>query len=353
MNSNKSVLLTKSLSIELSKIPQYNYLSKKQSVWNTNQGKFFVAIFFISAIIAAPVTQAASMLFKSNFGKGVSMSSVYGFNNTYNAYQDIIGTDLETGYSWPIKAFNAKYSGIHLVASQPIDSTNVNDHIENVIRPVRGPYGRIVNELFQNVKIKGEVGTANALASLKLDRHWDIGDVNEAYFTYWFKYPADFPDKLDSTVPAGDWRDQFSWKTGGYNDTYAGDYRFAINVIKGRDNKLFWRTFADNVANGPWSKVTYWSEDNKVVSVPVDKWFKFEVYWKRSSGSDGRFWAAVDGQEIVDHYGSNMGVLNLPVTRISINTPYSGGYATVESHSTGLEIWSSFPCGVAMSCYAK
>ena len=352
MNINKSVLVTNHPSIQPSKISISNHFNCKQSAWNTSRGKFFVAIFFIGAIFTAPVTQAANLLFKSNFGKGVSLSSVYDFNNNYYAYQDIIGTDQETGYSWPITAFGAKYSGIHLWASQPIDSTNVNDHIENVIRPVTGPLGTTVNELFQNVKIKGEVGTGKALASLKLDRDWNIGDVSEAYITYWFYYPENFPDKLDSTISGGNWRDQFSWKTGGYNDTYAGDYRFAINIIKGKDNKLFWRTFADNVANGPSSKVTYWSEDNTVVPVPVGKWFKFEVYWKRSIGNDGRFWAAVDGQEIVDQYGANMGDYNLPVTRITINSPYSGGYSSVESHSTGLEIWDGFPCGEGMSCYS-
>ena len=85
--------------------------------------------------------------------------------------------------------------------------------------------------------------------------------------------------------------------------------------------------------------------------LPIDKWFKYEVYWHRSSGSDGRFWSAVNGQVIVDRWGPNMGKYNLPITRIMVNNAYTGGYATVQSHSTGLEIWDGFPCGVGRSCY--
>ncbi|UJP04825.1 MAG: hypothetical protein LZF61_08160 [Nitrosomonas sp.] len=299
----------------------------------------------------APLSHAADLLFKSNFGPGVSLSPVHRFKHNY-AWQDITGTDQETGYTWPIKAFGAKHSGIHLWAYQPINAANVNDHIENVIRPVIGPTGKTVNELFQKVKIKGPIGEAKALASLQVIRDWDIGDINEAYITYWYKYEPDFPTKLDGMASGGHWRSQFGWKTGGYNKLVGeGDYRFFISVIKGKDGRLFWRAAGDNVANGPWKRVIYWNEDNQAIPVPVDKWFKFEVYWKRSGGSDGRFWAAVDGNVITDRRGSNMGAFNLPVTRITINTPYSGGKAPVESHSTGLEIWDGFPCGDGIPCF--
>ncbi|QOJ22950.1 MAG: hypothetical protein HRU78_04220 [Gammaproteobacteria bacterium] len=79
--------------------------------------------------------------------------------------------------------------------------------------------------------------------------------------------------------------------------------------MKGPDNKLYWTTKGDNVANGPFTPVDYWREENHVVPVPVDKWSKFEVYWHRSSDSDGRYWAAVDGQVIVDHSGPNMEII--------------------------------------------
>jgi hypothetical protein len=252
---------------------------------------------------------------------------------------------------WPVAALGSDFSGLQLIAVDPITSSTIGNYISNQIRSVTGPKGTAVNELFQNVKIKAPIGTGGSQAPLIIKRPWTIGDVNNLYITYWFKYPADFPNKLDNTVSAGNWRAQFEFKTGGYNNTAGGDYRLVMNVLKGKDGLLYWRTSGDNQANGPWPKIEYWAVENHVTPVPVDKWFKFEVYWHRSSGSDGRIWAAVDGQEIVDYYGPNMGDYNLPITRIFVNNAYSGGYATVESHSTGLEIWDGFPCGNGISCH--
>ncbi|WP_292992826.1 hypothetical protein [Nitrosomonas sp.] len=306
-------------------------------------------------IFAASATHAATLLFKSNFGPGVSLGSLYNFYPTGNgAWQDIIGTDKETGYTWPINALDAIFSGIQLITVDPITPSTIGNYITNQIRPVTGPKGNVVNELFQNVKIKGAVGQAGSQAALLINRPSSKGDVKDLYITYWFKYPADMVDKLDSAVSSGNWRTQFAFKTGGYagNEDY-GDYRININILKGIDGNLYWLTKGDNLANGPFPGVTYWREENHTVPVPLDKWFKFEVYWHRSSGSDGRFWAAIDGEKLVDYHGSTMGEYNLPITRIMVNDAYSGGYPTVESHSTELEIWDGFPCGIGISCYLK
>ena len=50
--------------------------------------------------------------------------------------------------------------------------------------------------------------------------------------------------------------------------------------------------------------------------------------------------------------GTEPGDHGLPVTRIMVNNAYSGGSPTVESHTTGLEIWDGFPCGDGVSCWA-
>ena len=316
--------------------------------------RFGVATTILFVLISAlcffaPVTHAANLLFKSNFGSGVSLGTPTGFYRN-GAWQHILGADKETGFSWPIKALGADFSGIQMITIDPVDSTSVGEYITNEIRQVTGPKGNLVNELFQNVKIKGDLGQAGSQAPLLINRPWTIGDVNDLYITYWFKFPTDFPSKLTRDVPGAGWRDMFAFKTGGYLNSWSGDYRVSVVILKGTDGQLYWQTKGDNVANGPWPRVDYWTIDNHAVAVPVGKWFKFEVYWHRSKGSDGRFWAAVDGKEIVDYFGPNMGSYNLPITRIIISNPYSAGYPTVESHSTGLEIWDGFPCGEGVSC---
>ncbi|PTQ69636.1 hypothetical protein C8R26_1342 [Nitrosomonas oligotropha] len=312
----------------------------------------FVMMLLIATLSFAvtPAAYAANLLFKSNFGTGVALTQPTNFYAN-GAWQYLTGIDKETGHSWPIKAFGADFSGIQLITVDPINSTSIGNYITNEVRSVTGPKGNTIRELFQNVKINGALGQAGSQAPLLIKRPWTIGDVNNFYMTYWFKYPADFPSKLTRDVAGAGWRTQFEIKTGGYLNTWVGDYRIGITILKGLDGQLYWQTKGDNVANGPWPRIDYWTIDNNAVAVPIDKWFKFEVYWHRSGGSDGRFWAAVDGQVIADHYGPNMGDYKLPVTRIMVNNPYSGGTATIESHSTGLQIWDGFPCGDGVSCY--
>lgn len=307
----------------------------------------------ISVTCTALVDSSAKLLFKSNFGAGVSVDAPHGYyTNGHGAWQSIIGTDSETGFTWPIKALGAQFSGIQLITMDVVTPATIGNYITNTIQPVIGPKGTLVNELFQNVKIKGPVGSAGSQAPFIVTRPINIGDVPDLYISYWFKHPADLAAKLDPMVSSGNWRVQFEFKTGGYEDTGNGDYRIATNILKGTDGKLYWLNMGDNKANAPLDPVTYWTVRNFDVPVPVGRWFKFEVFWHRSSGSDGRYWAAVDGQVIVDRFGPNMGEYKLPINRIMINNAYSGGSPTVESHSTGLEIWDGFPCGTGKSCYA-
>ncbi len=332
---------------------QFSVKTKKQTGASLITKLGISMLFSMMVLVIMPVTHAANLLFKSNFGAGVVLNAPTAFS-TNSAWQPLTGTDKETGYSWPVEALGSDLSAIQLITADPITPATIGNYISNQIRTVTGPKGTAVNELFQNVKIKPPVGTGVAQAPLMIKRPSALGDVKDLYITYWFKHPADFLNKLDSTVPAGNWRVQFEFKTGGYNGNNSeGDYRIVMNIVKGKDGKLFWNTGADNIANGPLSPVEYWSVENHVAPVPVGKWFKFEVYWHRSGGSDGRFWAAVDGQQIVDHHGPNMGDYNLPITRIMVNNAYSGGYAPVESHSTGLEIWDGFPCGDGVSCFGS
>ncbi|QOJ20057.1 MAG: hypothetical protein HRU77_04705 [Gammaproteobacteria bacterium] len=298
----------------------------------------------------APVVHAANLLFRSNLGSGISLGPLYGYS-TYGAWQAINGIDKETGYMWPVSALGSDFSGVQLITVDPITSSTIGNYVTNQIRSTAGPDGSPINELFQQVKIKSSVGAGGSQAPLLINRPWSKGDVKDLYITYWFKYQTNLETQLDSTVPGGNWRTHFEFKTGGYNNSWSGDYRITTYVYKGSDGELYWATKGDNVANGPFTPVDYWIETNHAVPVPVDKWSKFEVYWHRSSGSDGRYWAAIDGQVIVDRYGPNMGDYNLPITRIFVSNPYSGGYATVENHTTKLQIWDGFPCGNGVSCY--
>ncbi len=325
-----------------------------------NIGKTLLALTIASFPLHS--SQSATLLFKSNFGSGVVLNPPTNFlaatSGAGQAWQSITGVDSETGFDWSKKPLGAYFFGLQIITATPVDAVTINDQVYNTIRSVTGPDGKPVNELFQNLKYKPWIGATPtgmgaAQIPLLINRPWTIGDVQNLYISYWFKHQPDLVDRLDANISSGNWRAQFEFKTGGYNNTYAGDYRISTIILKGTDSKLYWSTKGDNVANGPWPRVDYWIERNTVIPVPVDKWFKFEVFWHRSTGADGRYWAAVDGQVIVDHLGPNMGDLNLPINRIFINNAYSGGSPEIQSQTTGLEIWDGFPCGEGVSCFAK
>lgn len=307
---------------------------------------YFKALSFIFISLIIPIVHAEKgLLFKSNFGPGVSIGAPQNFYPTGNgAWQEIKGIDTGTGYSWPAKAFGSSFSGVQLITIDPVTSETIGNYIANEIITVIGPKGEAVNALYQNVKNKGTVGQAGSQAPFIFLRPITAGDVTDLYITYWIKYPAGLADKLDPTVSSGNWRTQFEFKTGGYGGNAShGDYRIVTSILKDNEGSLYWLTKGDSNANGPVPVTTYWHEENRVAPVPIGEWFKFEAYWHRSRGKDGRFCAAVNGQEIVKYQGPIMGDHNLPITRIMVNNAYSGGYGPVESYTTGLEIWEVIP----------
>ena len=97
---------------------------------------------------------------------------------------------------------------------------------------------------------------------------------------------------------------------------------------------------------------TYWKVENRDIPVPVGQWFKLEIYWHRSAGSDGRVWMAANGQTIADYRGPNMGVSNLPVNRIMAPMLYSGQRMPAYQWFDDLEIWDGFPSGGSNPPYA-
>lgn len=67
----------------------------------------------VSIRMALPPT--ANFLFKSNFGQGVSLGVPRLNKIGHGAWQDIVGKDTETGYSWPVAAVSAYFSGLQLI----------------------------------------------------------------------------------------------------------------------------------------------------------------------------------------------------------------------------------------------
>lgn len=301
----------------------------------------------------APEAQAANMLYKMDFGADTILYPPYIAYSTAG-WQDIAGTD-PSGKFGPINVWGATKSGFDMIADVPVTASTLGNYVTTQIQQIAGPDGKTIPALFQNVKQSnagsgGHTQNAFMIYRGKVDSG-DKTDTGDAYYSYWFKFQPDLNTQLNAG--SGSWRVMSEWKTGGMNNTWKGDYRILTSVIRDGSGRLYWNTQGDNNANYFTSVQRFWTVTNNTVPVPVGQWFKYEVFWHRSNGSDGRYWAAVNGQPIVDHWGPNMGVYNLPINRIMLTNNYSGGKTPSQQWLTGLEIWNGFPCGVGVSCYGK
>lgn len=314
----------------------------------------FILMSILLLSVCSESYAAATRLFKSNFGKGVTLAAPSAiFPTGTGAWRYITGTDQETGSTWPPKIGGGiNFSALQIITRGQVTSKTIGNYYEAGIRQIP-ELQTPIRELYQIMKEPGVVGDCCDQIPLILQGGWKSGDIKELYISYWFRHRADLAEQLRT----GGWRVQFEFKTGGYNNTSGGDYRIGT-TIRYRNGKLVWVTEGDTNANAPVKDipiVTKWkadnSTDNIVVPVPTGQWFKYEIYWKRSAYNDGHFWSAVNGQVIVNRFGPNMGKFSLPITRIMVNNAYSGAKNPVESRTTGFEVWSSWPCGIGKSCY--
>jgi len=284
-------------------------------------------------------------LFNSGF-EASTVSSPVVQNDCYSTgcWQRIMGTDASTGYSWPFNVWGSGANGgiSQLHADVPVDATSIRDYAFNQIVTLTGHKGLSTKALYRLVTQSGCCGqepqsgaTQNALQILPASEQGDL------YISYWQKFQPGMADLMQVGLQGTgwNWRDLFAWKT-------AGDYRIVVQVRRDpfiNGGNLFWAIVGDNEANGGLPYQKFWELDNTSVPVPVGEWFKFEVFWHRSAGSDGRVWVAINGQMIGDHGGSNMGVNNAQIDRIFLNNVYSSTAYPIYQWIDDLQIWSGFP----------
>jgi hypothetical protein len=156
-------------------------------------------------------------------------------------------------------------------------------------------------------------------------------EPGDLYISFWRKLDPALLQKL-----VNGWHVVFVWKS-------TGDYRVEAQIVNYGGVTPYWQITADNVANGGLPPREFWRVSNQSVAVPLDRWFKFEVFWHRSQGADGRVWMAVDGHKIVDKFGPNIGVNNDPIDRIFLIQLYSAAFYPLEQWTDDVQIWSTFP----------
>ena len=292
-------------------------------------------------------------LFSSGFEGAISLVPPVNCWGT-GCWQDISGLDAHTQSAWPVSLWGG--GGKFLMLTDPVKITpaTLGNYIVNRIDTVTGHSGDRTHALYQeisrNVNGLAPMGTSPAQNEFQLLPKADTGDL---YISYWIKLQPDLVEKMND-LPAGPgirnggtWRSFFALKTGGQtawgDPADDGDYRVEAYVTTYGGGQPYWAILGDNNAGGGAPLKNDWSVENRSVPVPVDQWFKFELFWHRSAGSDGRVWMAVDGQGIADRLGPNVGARNMRVNRIMAPMLYSGSAMPIYQWVDDLEVWDGFP----------
>ncbi len=273
-----------------------------------------------SMTISAPAEAISiELLFSSGFENETYLSAPSSEFETssWPDYDIVKGTDISTGYSWPIKILGANFGGIHKV-----DDDN-GFAIENRIETVNGHTGEETKALYQNVKY--DIGATQT--------PYQINNITqnpkELYMSYWMK--------TDDVSLSGkdEWRALWEYKTDNYGNQKNG-FRMIAFMATDLEGRLYWVFQGDTNPSHP-----VWQVENYEIPVIRNEWFKVEYYIKWSDSSDGYASMKVNGQLIAEHSG--------PTTNNSDNldfiilTQVYGNSHPMYQWVDDIEIWDGMP----------
>ncbi len=275
--------------------------------------------------------QIPSLLFQSGYEPSKTINAVSPSDcwlTPSGCWQHISGTDTTTGFTWPPSIWGGGGSAFLLLADTPgVTAENIGDYMFNQIVTVKGHTGNLSNQALYSQVTKGPsgqnpMGTASTTNLFELTPSSETSDL---YISYWLKLPpgtAKNMSGLDAgpgiANDGGTWRTLWAFKTGTPPAHDDGDYRVEAYVsTQNSAGTLYWAIGADNNAGGNYPVVNSWGYTNSSVPVPEGVWFKLEFFWHRSPNADGRVWMAVNGTQIFNVLGANMGSANLPINRVT------------------------------------
>lgn len=286
----------------------------------------------------------AGLLFRSGFEADTRVEPIdRGADGDF--FQHLSGVDHSTSYEWPLTLWQARAvtTGIHSIVGS---GNRVSSYVNNYLETVTGHAGQSTRAL--RMGISGPSPRFCCVQSM-----FQISGmqqpVNSVYVRAWMKLNPEVPAQAQANR-RDFWRTLFELKT-------LHDYRLATFIVANATDGLSWRATADNNTDGsrpPCPPNSCWTEDNTSYPARVDEWFLMEFYLQRSTGADGRFFWAVNGNVLLDHYGPTFGAYQENVHFLAISALYGDGKNMSPAYQwlDDLEIWDrppcpSLPCGIA------
>jgi len=233
-----------------------------------------------------------------------------------NGYRPILGTDAESGFSWPITVLGAQGSSLHYIQDDDRRA------VDSAIRTTIGRDGQPTRALY-SVQRYAHDATQCPYEILDISNGRD-----DLYIRYWMKFG---PLGLHQTDT---WRAIFEWKSKGYAE---GDgFRLIAFVYTDEQGRPYWHWQGDANPESP-----LWEVDNWDIPVPIGEWFLTEFYWHWSEDANGRALWRVNGKVIGDHHGPTTRN-GKPIDFIMLTQIY--GDANPKSQWVDeIEIWDGIP----------
>jgi hypothetical protein len=203
----------------------------------------------------------------------------------------------------------------------------------NEIQTVTGRTGAQTRALYSQISQSGCCGTSPQGDGSTQNPFivFPANDVRDLYVSTWIKLQPDLAQRMLSGDP---WRSLFEIKT---QET---DWRLSVGAVDwSRTGTPIWQVKTDSMVGSNYSEI--WRQYAN--AVPIDRWFKLEVFVHRSSGSDGRVWVAADGNVLADRFGPNLGPKGNRIDRIFLTLLYSGSTYPIYQWVDDVQIWSTFP----------
>jgi len=314
----------------------------------------------------APPPNPAALLFRSGF-EGISLGPITSCQSSGVSCSQQFSTnpDSETGFTWPPQIPGMASAGTEFKLragnGANVTAANVSQFIQNDVVPVPGhkqgattqaQWSRINQNCLRNLN-PGTSGTCSTQDTY-MTESW-TEPTTDLYISFWRKLQPDLMNKFGQTQ---NWTTVFEWKT-------TGDLRLNVQVATwGFPGAPYFSITLDNNAGGqpavppnvdPYWRCPYFYDPNgsfvldpkcnvgKVQAPAFGSWFKFELFWHRSTGSDGRVWMAVNGVPIVDRAGQNR--ITDSINRIMYMQLYSDLPLPLEQWTDDVQVWTKIPVG--------
>jgi uncharacterized protein (UPF0216 family) len=265
----------------------------------------------------------ANLIFKSSFDEETFLSKP-DRKDSEIWWQDIKNTKKNNNSKWPAQKGKGSLQMI-------VNKNNINDYIENKIETTIGINNTKTKALHQIIRKKEHEWTQVPYLIETDDKEQD---------QLYIRYSLKLPENLSEVLGKDGWLVLSEYKT-------VSDYRLALYVYADKKKNLYWYAHGDNVVLDDIPYKEYWYRENKKIPVPEGKWMDVEIFWKRSTGNDGRVWLTIDGETVIDYHGSTK--LVDPIRIIMLYTNYAS--APLDQWIDNVEVWDDFPCKTGKSCH--